>query len=206
MHKLKIVYILDFDYRDGKYKYVHKSYPEKFKLDARRLTPLESLIKSINSVRKFTMVPILLIANELPPKLKSIPNLEFEELDFDPYGERIQGLANIPGDVLFVEHDVFFIKDIFPKFTKSWVNGGSSDAPFDFHGDLFFINSEDRNEFHKHYNKIYAMPFNPNEKCVFACNSAFNHIGAIKEYDVLRYPQWNQLEYDCFGYHTHYDI
>lgn len=203
---MKIVYILDFDYHKGKYEYVHQSYPEKYKLNLPRLTPLQSLIKSMKSVRQFSMLPILLIANKCPDELQGIKNLKFEELYFDPYAERIPGLLDVPGDVLFVEHDIFFIKNIFTKFTKSWVNGGCSAEPFDFHGDLFFINRLDKTEFQKQYNKIYAMPFNPNEKCVFACNNAFKHIGAIREYDILRYPQWQQSTYDCYGYHTHYDI
>lgn len=202
---MKIVYILEFDYGKIKHNYIHKSYPELIKYDLKRLTPLESLVKSIKSVRKFTDFEIVLIADYLPKELKDF-KLKFQKLDLDPYSERLHILQEISGDVLFVEHDIFFTRDIFPRLTKSWVNAGSSSAPYDFHGDLFFINHNDKKEFFDYYFKIYNMKFQQNEKPVYAANAAFKHIQAIREYDILKYPQWNSLDFVEYGFHTHYDF
>lgn len=200
---MKIVYIIEFDYKN--HSYVHKSYNEKYKYNLPRLTALESLIKSLKSVRQYYENEILLISDYVPKELKEF-DLKHSKLEKDPYTERIDMLLELHSDFLFVEHDVFFTKNPFHLFTKSWVNMGTTKDPDDFHGDLFFLNHADFNEFEKEYRRVYKISFRTNEKCVFATNMAFRKIGATRVYDFLLYPQWNTSIYDAYGFHSHYDF
>lgn len=200
---MKVVYIIEFDYKN--HSYVHKSYDEKFKYNLRKLTPLESLCKSLKSVRQFYENEILLISDYVPQELKSF-DIKHAKLEKDPYTERIDILLELNSDFLFVEHDIFFIKNPFHLFTKSWVNMGTTKDPDDFHGDLFFLNHADFNEFEKEYRRIYKISFLPNMKPVFAANMAFKKIKATQMRDFLLYPQWNTEIYDGYGFHSHYDF
>lgn len=138
---MKVAYILKFDYEQP------EDYWVNYKID--NATVEEMLEASIASVRKHITNDIIVVSD------REIPGVRNVKIEGNPYHDRIfiihQLINEFNDDILFVEHDVIFLKN--PNINEMFFNVGSDDfEPF---GEILYFEKDKINEYIYIYVYIY---------------------------------------------------
>ena len=193
------MYILGFDYKPP-YSYYEPSH-------LKELNTLELLHRSIDSARQFITNDII-VCSDL-----CIDGVINETLTKDPFQNRFEILLEISEkykeDILFVEHDVVFLKN--PGIHKLFFNVGIKDSEPT--GDLIFVEYEKLKKLKSTYKTEYQNLKRPEfEKPSFACYKTFKRLEAMMGYNLVLYVDLKKSGLIRFGsmdpiaVHSHYSL